>query len=302
MAGLFVATIRAEHGAAPALVRDGMVHRIPGAASVRAMLDDWDEWLGRLDAERVADPVARADSTLLAPVPDAPNLYMAGANYADHVREMSGLAADDPVPRPRGGPFFFLKPTTAMIGDGAPVVIGDGIARLDWEVELAAVIGRRADRVPASSALDHVAAYTIVNDISARDAFVREGAAPPFTYDWISQKGWATSAPAGPWLLPARDCPDPGRLALSLSVNGELMQDSDTSQMIFPLEELIEFISRIVPLVPGDIVSTGTPAGVGAGRGRFLAPGDVMRAQVEGIGALVNPVEAAVSGGVRRTV
>jgi 2-keto-4-pentenoate hydratase/2-oxohepta-3-ene-1,7-dioic acid hydratase in catechol pathway len=187
----------------------------------------------------------------------------------------------------------FLKPTTAMIGDGAPVVIGEGIAQLDWEVELAAVIGRRAHRVPAASALDHVAAYTIVNDVSARDAFVREGAAPAFTYDWLAQKGWATSAPAGPWLWPARDCPDPGRLALSLSVNGELMQDSNTSQLIFPLAELIEFVSRIVPLVPGDIVATGTPAGVGAGRGRFLAPGDVMRAQIEGIGALVNPVEAA---------
>jgi 2-keto-4-pentenoate hydratase/2-oxohepta-3-ene-1,7-dioic acid hydratase in catechol pathway len=293
MAALFVATIRAEDVAAPALVRDGMVHRIPGAASVRAMLEDWEAWLGRLDAERLEDPVAIADCTLLPPVPDAPNLYMAGANYRDHVREMSGLGPQDPVPRPPGGPFFFLKPTTTMIGDGAPVLIGKGIARLDWEVELAAVIGRRADRVPASSALDHVAAYTIVNDISARDAFVREGVAPAFTHDWLAQKGRAASAPAGPWLWPARDCPDPGRLALSLSVNGEPMQDSNTSQMIFPVEELIEFISRIVPLVPGDIVSTGTPAGVGAGRGRFLAAGDVMRAQIEGIGALVNPVEAA---------
>jgi 2-keto-4-pentenoate hydratase/2-oxohepta-3-ene-1,7-dioic acid hydratase in catechol pathway len=293
MAEVFVATIGAEHGAAPALVRGGLVHRIPGATSVRAMLEDWEKWLGHLDGERVEDPVALADCTLLPPVPDAPNLYMAGANYRDHVREMGGLGAQDPVPRPPGGPFFFLKPTTAMIGDGAPVVIGEGIARLDWEVELAAVIGRHAHRVPARIALDHVAAYTIVNDISARDAFVREGAPPAFTYDWLAQKGWAASAPAGPWLWPARDCPDPGRLALSLSVNGELMQDSNTSEMIFPLEELIAFVSRIVPLVPGDIVSTGTPAGVGAGRDRFLAPGDVMRAQIEGIGALVNPVEAA---------
>jgi 2-keto-4-pentenoate hydratase/2-oxohepta-3-ene-1,7-dioic acid hydratase in catechol pathway len=296
MAQLFVATIASDAGAVPAVVRDGMVHRIPGAASVRAMLDDWDGWLARLDAERVGDPVPLGECELLAPVADAPNLFMAGANYADHFREMGGLGRDEPVPRPASGPFFFLRPTTTMIGDGAPVVIGEGIACLDWEVELAAVIGRRAERVPASAALDHVAAYTILNDVSARDAFVREGAPPAFTHDWLGQKGRATSAPTGPWLQPARDCPDPGRLALRLSVNDELMQDSNTSQMIFALEEQIAFISRIVPLVPGDIISTGTPAGVGAGRGRFLAPGDVMRAEIEGIGVLVNPVVGAAAG------
>jgi 2,4-didehydro-3-deoxy-L-rhamnonate hydrolase len=293
MAQLCVATIRTEDGAVPALVRDGMVHRIAGAASVRVMLEDWDLWLERLDAERVADPVPLADCALMAPVADAPNLYMAGANYADHAREMAGLGPEDPVPRPAAGPFFFLRPTTTMIGDGETVVIGEGVSRLDWEVELAAVIGRRAHRVPASSALDHVAGYMVVNDVSARDAFVRAGAPPPFAHDWLRQKGWATSAPAGPWMTPARDCADPGRLALRLSVNDEVMQDSSTSQMIFSLEEQIEFLSRMVPLVPGDVISTGTPAGVGAGRGRFLAPGDVMRAEIEGIGALVNPVGAA---------
>ena len=292
MAQLCVATIRSGAGAAPVLVRDGMVHRIAGAASVRSMLGDWDAWLDSLDAGRVEDPVPLADCALMAPVPDAPNLYMAGANYADHAREMSGLAPDQPVARPAAGPFFFLKPTTTLIGDGEPVVIGEGVQRLDWEVELAAVIGRRAHRVPASSALDHVAGYTIVNDVSARDLFIRRYAEEPFTYDWFGQKGWATSCPAGPWLLPARDCPDPGSLALSLTVNETTMQASSTAQMIFSIQELIAYISRIVPLVPGDIISTGTCGGVGAARGHFLAPGDVMYAQIEGIGVFENPVTA----------
>ena len=138
-----------------------------------------------------------------------------------------------------------------------------------------------------------MAAYTIINDVSARDRFVREGAEPNFTFDWFSQKGWATSCPAGPWLLAARDCPSPGDLALTLAVSGETMQSSNTSQMLYSLEEQIEALSAQIPLVPGDIVSTGTCAGVGAGRGRFLVPGDVMRAEIEGIGVLTNPVEDA---------
>ena len=293
MGQLYVASIRAEDGsAAAAVVRDGLVHRIPGAAGVCAMLADWDGWLARLDAEELADPVALEDVTLLAPVPDPPNLYMAGANYADHYREMHGLREDEPVPRHPSGPFLFLKPTTCLVGNGAAVVIGEGVGRLDWEVELAVVIGARAHRVSEAAALDHVAAYTIINDISARDAFIRRYAEEPFTYDWFAQKGWATSCPAGPWLLPARDCPDPGALALSLAVNETTMQDSSTAQMIFSIPELIAYISRIVPLVPGDIISTGTCGGVGAARGRFLAPGDVMHAQIEGIGVLENPVTA----------
>jgi 2,4-didehydro-3-deoxy-L-rhamnonate hydrolase len=206
---------------------------------------------------------------------------------------MAGLGPDAPIARSPSGPFFFLKPTTTLIGDGAPVLIGEGVHELDWEVELAAVIGRRAERVPESAALDHVAGYMIVNDVSARDAFIRSGAPPAFTHDWLGQKGRAASCPCGPWILPARDCPNPGRLALRLSVDDELMQDSNTAQMLFSLEEQIAYLSRILPLVPGDVIATGTCAGVGAGRGRFLAPGEVMRAEIESIGALTNPVAGA---------
>ena len=293
MAQLFVASISDDDGPAAAVVRDSFVHRVPGASSVRAMLGDWDGWLSRIESGQLEDPLALADCTLLPPIGDPPNIYMAGANYADHFREMHGLAPDEPVPRHPRGPFFFLKPTTTLVGHGAAVAIGEGVERLDWEVELAVVIGRRADRVSEPSALEHVAAYTIINDVSARDMFVRQAAEPPFTYDWFGQKGWATSCPSGPWLLPARDCPSPGALALALRLNGELMQDSSTSQMVFSIQELIAYLSSVVPLVPGDVISTGTCAGVGAARGRFLVPGDVMAAEVEGIGVLENPVRRA---------
>jgi 2-keto-4-pentenoate hydratase/2-oxohepta-3-ene-1,7-dioic acid hydratase in catechol pathway len=293
MAQLFVATIAAHDGPASAVVRDGLVHRIPGAPGVRKMLAEWERWLDAAAAEQLDDGVPLAECTMLPPIVDPPNLYMVGANYGDHAREMAGLGPDDPITRSPSGPFFFLKPTTTLIGNGAPVPIGEGIAELDWEVELAAVIGVRAERVSEQAALDHVFGYMIVNDVSARDVFVREAAPPPFRYDWLAQKGRAASAPCGPWILPARDCPDPGRLGLRLSVNEELMQDSSTAQMLFSLEEQIAYLSRILPLAPGDIIATGTCAGVGAGRGRFLAPGDVMRAEIESIGALVNPVEAA---------
>src|SRR5579871_1693156 len=189
MAQLYIATIRTgDGGAAPAAVRAGAVHPLAGASSVRAMLDDWDRWLERLEAGELADPLGPVeDCTLLPPLADPPNLYMAGANYADHLREMRGLGPDDPVERPEGGPFMFLKPTSTLIGHGAPVVIGEGVERLDWEVELAAVIGRRAHRVGTAAALDHVAGYTILNDVSARDRFVRSGAEPAFAHDWLAQ-------------------------------------------------------------------------------------------------------------------
>jgi 2,4-didehydro-3-deoxy-L-rhamnonate hydrolase len=293
MAQRFVATIATSEGPASAVVSDGLVHRIPGAPGVRAMLADWEGWLDRVAAGQLDDGVPLVRCTLLPPIVDPPNVFMVGANYGDHAREMAGLGPDDPIARSPIGPFFFLKPTTTLIGDGAPVLIGEGITELDWEVELAAVIGARAERVAESAALHHVAGYMIVNDVSARDVFVRAGAPPPFRYDWLAQKGRAASCPCGPWILPARDCPDPGRLAVRLSVNDELMQDSNTAQMLFSLEEQIAYLSRILPLTPGDIIATGTCAGVGAGRGRFLAPGDVMRAEIESIGALSNPVEAA---------
>jgi 2-keto-4-pentenoate hydratase/2-oxohepta-3-ene-1,7-dioic acid hydratase in catechol pathway len=210
---------------------------------------------------------------LLPPVPDPPNLYMAGANYADHAREMRGLPADAPIEKSPHGPFMFLRPTTSLIGPGDDVVLaGD---RMDWEVELAVVIGARG----------RVAGYTIANDVSNRARFVREPSPePPMRFDWLAQKGWAASCPMGPWLETSL----PDDVALRLTVNGAVEQESRTSQMIFSVAEQIAYLSEIVPLVPGDVICTGTPAGVGMGKGRFLAAGDVMVAEIEGIGRLEN--------------
>jgi 2,4-didehydro-3-deoxy-L-rhamnonate hydrolase len=296
VAEFFVATVETDAGAAAAVVTDEAVHPLLDAPGVAGMLESWDAWLERIDRlveHDGLDPgIPVGEARLLAPLPRPANLYMAGANYADHAREMRGLGSSDPVPRPPEGPFVFLKPTTSVVGDRAPIRIGPGCHEVDWEVELAVVIGRPARRVAAADALSHVAGYTIANDVSARDRFRRgEDAEPPMTFDWLAQKGWEASCPLGPWLLPARDCPDPGDLALSLTVNGELEQCSRTSEMIFSIEEQIAYLSGIVPLVPGDVICTGTCAGVGMAKGRFLSPGDTVVAEIEGIGRLENPVE-----------
>jgi len=292
MAGSFaLATIEDEQGATAAVVRDGRATPLPGRPAMSELLADWDRALDSVPP--ASDGVPLDSLRLLPPVPAPPNLYMVGANYASHAREMRRLGPDDPVERPAEGPFVFLKPTTTLVGHRAPVELPSGYRSLDWEVELAVVIGRRADRVDEAAALEHVAGYTIANDVSVRDAFRRsEDAEPPMRFDWFAQKGRRTTCPAGPVLLPARFCPDPGRLDLRLAVNGEVRQQSNTSEMLFSVEEVVAYVSGVVPLVPGDMICTGTCAGVGAATGRFLAAGDVMSLEIEGIGALVNEVVA----------
>ena len=297
MSQFFVATVETAGDTAAAAVTDEAVYPLLDAPDVGPMLEQWDLWLDRIDGlvdrGELGAGIPLGEARLLAPLPRPPNLYMAGANYADHTREMHGLAPGAVVPKPVAGPFVFLKPTTTVVGDRAPVLLGPGCEKVDWEVELAVVIGRRAHRVSAGQALAHVAGYTVANDVSVRDRFRREGMEPPMTFDWFAQKGWEASCPLGPWLLPARDCPDPGDLALSLTVNGELEQCSRTSEMIFSVEEQIEYLSSIVPLVPGDVICTGTCAGVGMAKDRFLRAGDVVVAEIEGIGRLENPVVRA---------
>lgn len=295
MAGYGIATVALDRGSTAALVLDGAVYPLPRRPAMRELLRDWDAALERLDAHAEHGDLESAGTAgevrLLAPVPDPPNLYMAGANYADHAREMRGLPPGAPVSKPAGGPFMFLKPTTTLIGHREAVRIAPRCERVDWEVELAVVIGRRAYHVSVEEALSHVAGYTVANDISVRDRFAREDIAEaPMKFDWFQQKGWATSCPLGPWLVPASQLPEVHDARLRLILNGAVEQDSRTSEMIFGVAELIAFLSSVVPLVPGDVICTGTCAGVGAGKGRFLAPGDLMVAEVEGIGRLENPV------------
>lgn len=295
MARYALATVREGREAPVAMVLGDALHPLPGRPSMADVLAGWDEWLPRLDelaASQDGEPLGAVAGADLGPaVPRPANLYMAGANYADHSREMRDLPADADVPKPERGPFMFLKPTSAVIADGDPVRLAPGADRVDWEVELAVVIGRHGYRLAEDEAGAVIAGYTIANDVSVRGRFVRDDIAePPMRFDWFAQKGWATSCPLGPWLVPAAHLPDAQSTGLRLSLNGEVQQDSSTAEMIFSIAEQIAYISSIVPLVPGDVICTGTCAGVGMGRGQFLSAGDEMVAEIDGIGALRNPV------------
>lgn len=211
------------------------------------------------------------DVTPLAPV--SPRTVVAiGLNYADHAAE-SGMA----IP---SEPILFAKQTTAIGGPHDPVMIPRGGVEVDWEAELAVVIGSLARYVTEDDALRHVAGYCVANDVSERAFQLRRGG------DWQKGKSCDSFAPLGPWLVTADEVGDPQALRVWLDLNGETMQDSSTAQMIFGVAHLISYISSFMTLMPGDVIITGTPPGVGAGRKppRFLAPGDVMTLGVEGLG------------------
>lgn len=215
-----------------------------------------------------------------------PRIFAAASNYVEHAKEMGTVLAQ----KADSNPYVFIKASTAVVGPGDNVVIPKQTQKPDWEVELAAVIGRKTRRVSVEDALDCVVGYTIVNDVSARDLTRRSDY--PFKFDWFQGKSFDTFAPLGPWIVPRDVVGDPQNLKLGLSVNDELMQDGTTAEMIFTVREQISYLSHMLTLEPGDVIATGTPTGVGASRGIFLQPGDVMRATVEHIGELRNPVVA----------
>ena len=266
------------------VARPGSLDRPP--STFDDLLADWDGWCDAI-AAALPDPVGgealASDVALRAPLV-ASTIYCAGANYVDHIEEMTG---DRPA-RGEGAPYHFVVPGGAVAGHRQTVRTPAGCTRLDWEIELAVVMGRRADAVPAAKALDHVAGYTVANDISMRDFALRPDT--PFGVDWLRSKAYATCLPLGPAVVPARFVPDPQDLALRLWVGDELMQDSSTAEMLFGVAEQIEYLSGIVPLLPGDVIATGTPAGVGFARDRFLQPGEVVTAEIERVGRLVNPI------------
>ena len=231
-----------------------------------------------------------ANVRLLAPIPrPRKNIFGIGLNYLDHVAEAAQALQTSPdLPRQ---PVIFSKPPTCVIGDGDPVLHDGAITQqLDWEVELGVVIGTTARRVSRESALSHVFGYTVLVDMSARDCR-RAG-------QWIYSKGQDSYAPMGPVLVTADEIGDPQRLDLWLTVNGVEKQRSNTSHMLFKVDELIADISQGITLEPGDIIASGTPEGVGAGRTpqEWLWPGDVIEAHVAGIGSLRNPVVNTARG------
>ena len=221
------------------------------------------------------------------------NIYCAGANYTDHVEEMAH-ALNVPVGLNAKGkgedPWHFVKTSrNAVVGPDDVIELPSFSEKVDHEIELVAIIGRRAKDVPVAQALDYVAGYTIGNDLSVRDvgrSDVPTGS--PFHFDWITMKCFDGSCPLGPWIVPASQVADPQNLALKLWVNGELRQDSNTNRMIFTVAEQIAWLSTRVTLHPGDAILTGTPAGVGLPHGRFLRRGDTVRMWIEGIGEMRN--------------
>jgi 2-keto-4-pentenoate hydratase/2-oxohepta-3-ene-1,7-dioic acid hydratase in catechol pathway len=271
----------------------------PQYTTMLAVLDDWQAAIAAIDQQfgsgswQAMPAVALTDEALLSPLVRPGTIFCAGANYADHVKEMARLRNADPDPDPHTlglGPYHLLKASSSVVGPGARIPLPDYSKTVDWEAELAVVIGRRARHVSERNALDYVAGYTISNDLSARDAFVRRPVsdASPFKWDWIGHKSFDGACPLGPWIVPAREIGDPQSLSISLSINGVSKQDSSTAQMIFTVAEQIAYLSSRLTLHPGDVILTGTSAGVGSGRGEFLKAGDVVSVNIERIGTLTN--------------
>ncbi len=261
--------------------------------SAMDLLQDWDNTCRRLDNMAAPDGggMAVADAVLDAPVLYPGTFYCAGANYWDHLEEMGDfvkkMTGSAPSMEKGAEPWLFIKTSApSIIGHGADVHLPIFSDQVDWEAELGVVIGKRTTNISEGDALGAVAGYLIVNDLSARDYIKREN--NPFIYDWIGQKCFTDAAPMRPWLTPASRISDPGNLSISLSVNGVVKQDSNTSQMVHSIEEQIAYLSRHITLMPGDVIATGTPAGVGMPKGEFLRPGDEVAVTIEGLGTLSN--------------
>jgi 2-keto-4-pentenoate hydratase/2-oxohepta-3-ene-1,7-dioic acid hydratase in catechol pathway len=232
--------------------------------------------LADLRRRRVARPLAR--TRLLAPIPrPRKNIFCMGRNYTEHAAERGAAPPDRPV--------FFTKPPTAVIGPGAPIVHHAITEALDYEVELAVIVGRGGHDFSPDAAREHVFGYTILNDVTARDIQKAH-------MQWFKGKSLDTFCPMGPVLVTADEIPDPQALGIRLRVNGETRQDASTAQMIFGVDALLSTLASGMTLEPGDVLATGTPSGVGAATGAYLKAGDVVEAEIDGIGCLSNPVVA----------
>jgi 2-keto-4-pentenoate hydratase/2-oxohepta-3-ene-1,7-dioic acid hydratase in catechol pathway len=299
-----LATYRSSDGPRAGLIVDDVLFDLAAAtgrashATMSDVLRDWDAAHRLIAAAATAAPDKTAGQplrniVLLPPVPAPAGIFCAGANYTDHMMEMAKVQNLAPEPDPHSlglAPWHFLKAPHSLAPPESTVRLPAYSKMVDWEAELTAVIGRPARNVSIESALQHVAGYTIANDLSARDFTKRPhvGDTSPFKYDWLSQKCFENACPLGPWIVPADAIPDPQGLTIRLWVNDVIKQDSHTSRMIFTLAEQIAHLSTRLTLQPGDLILTGTPAGVGLARKEFLKPGDVVKVWIEGIGTLTN--------------
>lgn len=254
-------------------------------------LCDWVDGLDIMELNEITIPLAEA--RLLVPLPNPPKILLLAGNYAKHVAERGGTAAE----REETFPYVFMKPpSTTLTNPGDPILIPSASPdHIDWECELGVVIGRRCRNVSEADALDYVAGYTVVNDISDRSFKPNPGRKPRERdkfFDWLHGKWHDTFCPMGPCLLSADEVDDPQNLPIKLTVNGQVKQEASTAEMIFPVAAVIAFISNFVTLEPGDVIATGTPSGVGSASGTYLKPGDTVRATIAPIGILENPVRA----------
>ncbi|MBW7998424.1 MAG: fumarylacetoacetate hydrolase family protein [Candidatus Glassbacteria bacterium] len=278
-----LAMVRVDGSARPAVMDSdgalvdlkacGMVHWENLDELIAAGEDVWRE---------AADAAARdyprlSDPELLVPLSSPQKIMCIGRNYADHARELGHDLPEHPV--------LFAKYANALAGPGDEIVLPGVSREIDYEAELAVVIGKRCKAVDRDAALDCVFGYTCANDITMRDAQKADG-------QWTRAKSPDTFCPLGPWLVSADEIPDPQALAIALELNGEVMQDSSTAEMVFGVAELVSYLSQTMTLLPGDLLLTGTPPGVGAGRDPqvFLDSGDKLKVKVERIGELENRV------------
>jgi 2-keto-4-pentenoate hydratase/2-oxohepta-3-ene-1,7-dioic acid hydratase in catechol pathway len=251
-------------------------------------------WIDGLDEEDRAElTIPVADVRLLVPISNPGKVLLLAGNYAKHVAERGGIAAE----RQETFPYVFMKPTTTTLTrPGDPIILPRvSPDHIDWECELGVVIGRTCRHIDEDEALSCIAGYTIVNDISDRAFRPNPGRKPRERdkfFDWLHGKWHDTFCPMGPCILSADAIPDPQSLPIRLLVNGEVKQDASTAEMVFPVAAIIAFISGMMTLQPGDVIATGTPSGVGSATGTYLRPGDLVTAAIEPIGTLENPVEA----------
>jgi len=268
------------------------------SSSVLGLLQSWDKVHERLKAAK-ADPqrgIPLASAELLAPLHYPTALFCAGANYWDHLEEMAragagGAKLQGPYVRPPkpAEPWFFVKTSAhSVIGPGAPIRLPRFSKMVDWEAEIGVVIGRAARDLHEERAMEAVAGYTIINDLSARDYIKRENSL--FVFDWVGQKCFDDAAPMGPWITPAEFAPDPEDISVKLWINGTIKQDSTSRLMVHSIREQIAYLSRHMTLRPGDVIASGTPAGVGFARKEFLKPGDDVKIEIGGCGTLMNRV------------
>ncbi|MEU9546941.1 fumarylacetoacetate hydrolase family protein [Streptomyces mirabilis] len=316
-------TFSIEGDAAPCMVLSDEVFDLRPAlgreVTVRSMVDSWDSYVPQLQrlADHSPDQTALPLATLrpLPPLQPTGQIFQAAANYRQHVLDLLSAAdargdssdgvaeADRPSERElldaraaQGRPFVFLGSSHAIIGATDDITLPADSDQSDWELELAAVIGRPGRRVAVENALDLVAGYMIANDLTSRDALARWDAGA-LGIDWLAGKNSPSFLPLGPLLVPAIHVGDPQNLHVTLKVNGQTMQDESTSDMLFSVAALITYISTVAEVRPGDVILTGSPAGNGAAHGVFLRPGDVVDGFITGLGSQRNRCVAEILNG-----